>query len=105
MDFTKEKIFQALSPYHGGFPKPPGIQPGMTISAHNWQAAQDVLPAELLERVKDGDLNIAVAETWDYLLHEHYRERQEEIIRYLEERSDGYAILTNTLFRNYLLRL
>jgi len=73
MAFSQHHIFDALSPYHAGFPTHPDLTPGAIVSARNWQIAEGVLPKELLARVREGDLTITAAPTQDFPLHESYR--------------------------------
>jgi hypothetical protein len=63
----------ALSPYRDGVPTHRELSPGTVVSAQNWQVAQEVLPAELLARVREGHLTLTVAPTQDFPLHERYR--------------------------------
>ena len=73
MAFSQHHIFDALSPYHAGFPTHPDLTPDAIVSARNWQIAEGVLPQELLARLREGDLTITVAPTQDFPLHERYR--------------------------------
>lgn len=62
---TPEQMQKAFHPYSAGLPQHEGITPGMTIDQHNWQGAEDVLPAEVLRLVQAGDFTITVQETTD----------------------------------------
>jgi len=73
MPISSQHILDALSPYRTGFPVHPGLTPGETVSARNWQIAEGVLPQELLARVREGDLTVTLAPTRDLPLHERYR--------------------------------
>ena len=52
-------------PYQEGTPPQPGIRPGLTIDQHNWQVAEPVLPAEILQLIQAGEFRISVQETMD----------------------------------------
>ena len=73
MSISSQQISAALSPYRAGFPTHPDLTPGVIVSAQNWQVARDMLPEELLARVRAGNLTITVAPTGDFPLHENYR--------------------------------
>lgn len=62
---ASEPIRAAFYPYSDGALFQPGITPGTTISQHNWQMAEKVLPAEVLRLVQAGDFAITVQETTD----------------------------------------
>ena len=66
------KVRELLFPYRAGTPKVDGITPGMTIDKSNVQAAKDVLPPELLDRVAAGDLSIPVQDTTNTPLRAEY---------------------------------
>jgi hypothetical protein len=42
------------------------LQPGITIDQHNWQVAEQMLPAEILRLIQAGDVTIAIQETTDF---------------------------------------
>ena len=73
MTLSQQQILDALSPYRHGFPTAPHLSPGTVVSTHNWQGAEEVLPPELLARVREGDLTITVVPTQDFPLPERYR--------------------------------
>src|ERR1700741_3057618 len=73
MSISFQQIFAALSPYRDGFPIHPDLTPGVTVSAQNCQIAEEVLPEELLARVRADDLPITVVPTQDFPLHDNYR--------------------------------
>jgi hypothetical protein len=73
MSVSSQQIFDALSPYRDGFPAHSDLTPGVTVSARNWQVAEEMLPEEVLARVRAGDLTITVAPPQDFPLHGNYR--------------------------------
>lgn len=60
-----QSIHDVFFPYQDGVPQQPGIRPGLTIDQHNWQVAEPVLPAEILQLIQAGDFRITVQETTD----------------------------------------
>ena len=68
-----QDIVEAFFPYRQGLPSHPHLTAGEVVSQRNWEAAQDVLPPELLTLVREGELTIAVVPTRDFPLHEKYR--------------------------------
>jgi len=71
-DGDKEKILEVFYPYRQGAPQVEGITPGSKINKDNFQAAEKVLPPEILRVVQAGDLEITVQETTDFPLREAY---------------------------------
>lgn len=71
-DRTQEKILSVFHPYRQGPPWVEGITPGMKIDKNNFQAAQEVLPPEILKYLQAGDFAITVQETTDMPLREAY---------------------------------
>ena len=61
----RARVLDGFYPYRRGTPLTGTITPGLRISADNWQAAQGLLPSQLLRRVSDGDFSIVVQETTD----------------------------------------
>ncbi|MBI3302590.1 MAG: DUF1329 domain-containing protein [Deltaproteobacteria bacterium] len=52
-------------PYRQGSPRIPGLEPGVTLSRANAQLAREVLPAEVLQLLAAGDVEISIQETTD----------------------------------------
>ncbi|MGE0684334.1 MAG: DUF1329 domain-containing protein, partial [Candidatus Binatia bacterium] len=48
------------------------LQPGMTIDQHNWQAAAEILPPEILPLLQAGDFTITVQDTTDFPVRPAY---------------------------------
>lgn len=60
-----EKVRQALFPYRQGPLRIDGLSPGTTLTQSTWQAAEQVLPAEILKLIQAGEFEITVQETTD----------------------------------------
>jgi Protein of unknown function (DUF1329) len=67
-----EAIQSSFHPYSASPLRYPGITPGMIIDQHNWQVAEQLLPAEVLHLIQQGDFTITVQETTDLPLRETY---------------------------------
>lgn len=52
-------------PYTQGAPHLPGLTPGVTVARANAQLAKDALPAEVLQLVEAGDVELPIQETTD----------------------------------------
>ena len=98
MSLPSQDIVEALAPYRKGLPSRPHLPIGEVVSEHNWEAAQDVLPSELLTLVCKGELTITVAPTQDFPLHEAYRAAT---VRYAE----NVALNTEDGLANYVAGL
>lgn len=61
----RTQVLAGLYPYGHGSLTQGEVGPGVQISHENWQIAQDLLPPEVLEPVKNGYLTILVQETTD----------------------------------------
>lgn len=59
-------------PYANGKPSVDGLAPGTKVSQDSWQAAQDYLPAGILDKIKAGELAFEVQETTDLPVSEAY---------------------------------
>ncbi len=59
-------------PYANGKPSADGLAPGTKIGQDSWQAAQDYLPTEILDKIKAGELAFEVQETTDLPVSEAY---------------------------------
>src|ERR1041385_6473945 len=60
-----ESLRLAFSPYGDGPLHSEGTTPGVTIDQHAWQAAEQLLPSEILQLVQNGDFTLTVQETTD----------------------------------------
>lgn len=69
-----ESVRAVFFPYQGGLPQHPGIAPGMTIDRDNWQAAEPVLPPDILSLVQAGDFRIQIQATTDLPVRTPYLE-------------------------------
>jgi len=67
-----KSVWSAFHLYNAGPLHHEGITPGMTIDQHNWQAAEQLLPAEILHLVRAGNFIITVQETTDLSPRESY---------------------------------
>src|SRR5919106_4136542 len=68
----REGVLTGFYPYGRGTVTRGEIRPGAQVSRGTWQAAQDLLPPEILETVINGDFTILVQETTDLPPSEEY---------------------------------
>jgi len=68
----RERVLAGFYPYGRGTLTKNGIGPGSQIGPGTWQAAQDLLPPEILEAVIKGDFTLLVQETTDLPPGEEY---------------------------------
>jgi hypothetical protein len=61
----REQVLAGFYPYGRGTPVQGEIKPGTQITRENWQAAQNLLPQEILQGISDGHFVIQVQETTD----------------------------------------
>lgn len=71
-EIDEDAIRQAFYPYAIEKPALGDLQPGTTVSADSWQAAQNYLPPEILDKVKAGELAFDIQETTDLPVSEEY---------------------------------
>jgi len=64
-ELSPEEIQRAFYPYAPGKPTIPELPPGSVLSKNNWEQGKDVLPPELLDKVKAGEFEIRIQETTD----------------------------------------
>ena len=67
-------IQQAFYPYAVEKPALAGLEPGTSISADSWQAAESYLPVEILDKIKAGEFAFSIQETTDLPVSEAYIE-------------------------------
>src|SRR4029453_16707621 len=67
-----DQVSQRFFPYRSGNPHSRGIAPGVALSLDTWQPAENLLPAEILAAVKDGELTILVQDTTDFPVRQEY---------------------------------
>ncbi|HJY83334.1 MAG TPA: DUF1329 domain-containing protein [Candidatus Binatia bacterium] len=67
-----ERVLHSFFPYRQGPPHVTGITAGTALAPGNWQLAQDVLPPEILNAVRDGELTILVQDTSDLPVSPEY---------------------------------
>jgi hypothetical protein len=67
-----ERALRSFFPYQQGPPHITGIIVGTALAPGNWQLAQDVLPPEILNAVRDGSLTILVQDTSDLPVSPEY---------------------------------
>ena len=67
-----EQVLGSFFPYREGPPHITGIVPGVALSSGNWQIAQEVLPLEILNAVRDGELTLLVQDTSDLPISPEY---------------------------------
>lgn len=80
---------QMFRPYANGKPTAAGLAPGTTISHTSWEAAQEYLPPEILERVKAGEFSFAVQETTDLPVSEAYIQATKQYAAQVQIGADG----------------
>jgi len=69
---TAEDVDKSFFPYKDGFPTVKGVTPGMVITKDNVEQAKEALDPEMYQHIKDGWVEITVAETTDFGLHPNY---------------------------------
>jgi hypothetical protein len=67
-----EQVSHSFFPYRQGPPRGSGLTPGSALSQDNWQVAQNVLPPEILDAVRNGELTILVQDTSDLPVSPEY---------------------------------
>lgn len=67
-----EAVHASFHPYSAGPLRYQGITPAVTIDQKNWQVAEQLLPAEVLYLLQQGDFTITIQETTDLPLRETY---------------------------------
>ena len=67
-----ERALRSFFPYQQGPPHITGIIAGTALAPGNWQLAQDVLPPEILDAVRNGSLTILVQDTSDLPVSPEY---------------------------------
>ena len=91
-DSTLQAMFH---PYANGKPSVDGLAPGTKVSQDSWQAAQDYLPAEILDKIKAGELAFEVQETTDLPVSEAYieatRQHAEQVTFGADGELEGYV--------------
>ncbi|NOT54255.1 MAG: hypothetical protein HOP18_06585, partial [Deltaproteobacteria bacterium] len=58
-------LIAPFRPYTQGMPRVPGLDPGVMLSRANAQLAKDVLPAEVLQLVEAGDVELLIQDATD----------------------------------------
>lgn len=72
LEHFRERVLAEFYPYGRGTPPHRTIRPGMQISRGTWQAAQELLPPEILQALIAGDFTIVVQDTTDLPPSEEY---------------------------------
>ena len=67
-----EQVLRGFFPYQQGPPRVADIIAGTALAPGNWQLAQEVLPPEMLNAVRDGELTILVQDTSDLPVSPEY---------------------------------
>lgn len=80
---------QVFHPYAEGKPAAAGLAAGMRISQESWQAAQEYLPPEILERVQAGEFSFTVQETTDLPVSDAYIEATKQFASQVRIGADG----------------
>ncbi|MBI3245810.1 MAG: DUF1329 domain-containing protein [Deltaproteobacteria bacterium] len=80
---------QVFHPYADGKPSAEGLAAGTRISQESWQAAQEYLPPEILERVKAGEFSFIVQETTDLPVSDAYIEATKQFASQVRIGADG----------------
>jgi len=82
-------IQRMFHPYAGEKPSAAGLAPGTMVSKDSWEAAQDYLPPEILDKVKAGELAFAVQDTTDLPVSEAYIEATKKHAEQVKISADG----------------
>lgn len=96
MSLSQHHILDALSPYQSGFPNIEILQSLSAWLADLLRTTDKKILVHCVASVNRSSLLIGC------ILHRFLDLRGDALIRYLEEKSGGYAILTNRQFREYL---
>ncbi|HXG22787.1 MAG TPA: DUF1329 domain-containing protein [Methylomirabilota bacterium] len=88
-DLPVAVIQRAFFPYATGKPSAEGLAPGTVISRDSWEAAQNYLPPEILDRVKTGELSFAVQDTTDLPVSDAYIEATRQHAESVRIGADG----------------
>jgi len=88
-DNVLEKSFFPYGPDGAMKPTIAELPPGSVLSKDNWQRATDVLPPELLEKVKSGELQIRTQETTNLPLTPAYIEATNRYASSVKLDADG----------------
>lgn len=72
LERSRERMLAEFHPYGRSTSTPTGIGPGIQLTRGTWQAAQDLLPPEILEPVINGEFVILVQATTDLPPSEEY---------------------------------
>ena len=88
----RERILSTFHPYRSGPPQVEGITPGMKIDSTNFQAAQELLPPEILQYVQAGDFAFTTQATTDMPVRENYIEAT---LQHYAQVGLGDGVLTN----------
>ena len=73
-ELSPEEIQRAFYLYAQGKPTIPELPPGSVLSKDNWEQGKNVLPPELLDKVRAGEFEIRTQETTDLPVSEAYIE-------------------------------
>jgi hypothetical protein len=87
-------IMAQFDPYRQGGPRIPGLEAGTTLSQTNAQRAREVLPAEVVQLLTAGNLEITLQETTDLPPRQSYLDAT---LRY----SQGVSLNGNGTLDNY----
>lgn len=88
-ELSPEEIQRAFYPYAQGKPTIPELPPGSVLSKDNWELGKDVLPPELLDKVKAGEVEIRTQETTDLPVSEAYIEATKKYAGQVRLGEDG----------------
>ena len=88
-EMSATAIQAMFHPYANGKPSVEGLAPGTKISQDSWQAAQDYLPTEILDKIKAGELAFEVQETTDLPVSDAYIAATQEHSEKVQLGADG----------------
>jgi len=69
---SEDVIKTSFYPYAAGLPQVEGIKAGMVINQSNVETVKDALDPAMYQFIKNGDYEMKVGETTDFVLHQSY---------------------------------
>ncbi len=88
-EMSATAIQAMFHPYANGKPSAEGLAPGTRVGPDSWQAAQDYLPVEILDRIKAGELAFEVRETTDLPVSDAYITATQNHAEHVQLGADG----------------
>jgi hypothetical protein len=88
-DPSGDALERSFYPYATEKPVISALAPGTVLSKDNWQGGTDALPAELLQKVRSGALEVRIQETTDLPVSGPYVEATRKYASQTRLREDG----------------